>query len=111
MRRSKQVDVVAGIVGTKRFLYDIWGDTVNVASRMESSGIGGHIQVSKDLVDLIKARGEFEFRSRGEIPIKGKGNMETFLLLSRKCGRDLFFDVSGYFDVTDVVDRESVTEA
>lgn len=79
--------VVAGVVGTKRFLYDIWGDAVNLASRMESTGIPGRIQITKDVVALISDEDEtsatFRFESRGEVEIKGKGTMETFWLTER----------------------------
>jgi len=79
--------VVAGVVGTKRFLYDIWGDAVNLASRMESTGVPGRIQVTKDVVDLVPAE-EFRIQSRGEIQVKGKGVMETFFLVERHGGRE-----------------------
>lgn len=69
---------MAGVVGSTRFLYDIWGDSVNVASRMESNGIPGRIQVTKSVVDA--AEGFFEFERRGMIEVKGKGELETFFL-------------------------------
>jgi len=71
--------VVAGVVGTKKFFYDVWGDTVNVASRMESTGAPGKIQVSEATHALIE--GKFELEARGEIEIKGKGKMRTWFLL------------------------------
>jgi guanylate cyclase len=74
--------VVAGIVGTHKFSYDLWGDVVNTASRMESEGIPGSIQVSAATHELI--RDEFVCEPRGRITVKGKGNMETYLLLARK---------------------------
>jgi adenylate cyclase len=72
--------VVAGIIGRHKFAYDLWGDTVNTASRMESSGLPGEIQLSPSTHELIEER--FLCESRGTIPVKGKGEMETFLLVS-----------------------------
>ena len=73
---------VAGVIGLKRFLYDVWGDAVNTASRMESTGLPGRIQVS---LAMARALGNaFAFESRGEIEIKGKGLMPTWFLLARK---------------------------
>lgn len=70
--------VVAGIIGTHKFSYDIWGDTVNTASRMESQGVAGQIQVSPETRLLLGE--EFELERRGEIEIKGKGLMTTYFL-------------------------------
>jgi adenylate cyclase len=70
--------VVAGVIGTKKFIYDLWGDTVNTASRMESTGVPGRIQVSEATYQLLK--GQFELEERGEIEVKGKGKMRTYLL-------------------------------
>ena len=75
--------VVAGVVGTKRFLYDIWGDAVNVASRMESTGVPGRIQVTQAVVDIVSNK-EFEFSKRGTVQVKGIGEMETYFLDERK---------------------------
>jgi class 3 adenylate cyclase len=69
---------MAGVVGSTRFLYDIWGDSVNVASRMESHGVPGRVQVTKSTVDATN--GSFEFDRRGIIEVKGKGEVETFFL-------------------------------
>lgn len=70
--------VISGVIGQTRFAYDIWGDAVNVASRMESSGEPGRINLSQDTYDLIKYF--FECESRGSIPIKNHGSKEMFFL-------------------------------
>lgn len=72
--------VVAGVIGTSKFAYDIWGDSVNMASRMEKNGLPGMIQVSEFTYNLIKDRHVFE--ARGLIPIKGKGKVNTYILKS-----------------------------
>ena len=72
--------VVAGIVGVKKFQYDIWGDTVNTASRMESSGAVGMVNISEMTYNIIKDHGEYDFESRGKIEAKGKGLMEMFFV-------------------------------
>ncbi|OCQ91722.1 adenylate cyclase [Oscillatoriales cyanobacterium USR001] len=73
--------VVAGVIGWKKFAYDLWGDTVNTASRMESHGIPGAIQVSESTYQRLKDI--YLFEERGEIEIKGKGKMKAYLLKSR----------------------------
>jgi class 3 adenylate cyclase len=73
--------VVAGVIGRRKFIYDLWGDTVNTASRMESHGVAGQIQVTSRAYDRL--RGRYELRERGEIDVKGKGPMTTYLLLGR----------------------------
>lgn len=72
---------VAGVIGIKKFFYDLWGDTVNVASRMESQGIDGAIQVTAATYELL--RDKFLFEERGVIYVKGKGDMTTYLLTGR----------------------------
>jgi class 3 adenylate cyclase len=73
--------IVAGVIGTHKFAYDIWGDTVNTASRMESHSLPGRIQISAATRDLLGDR--FSFEWRGTIAVKGKGMMETFFLNDR----------------------------
>lgn len=74
--------VVAGIIGTQKFAYDLWGDVVNTASRMESEGLADAIQISTTTYELVK--GKFICEPRGEVMIKGKGTMPTYLLDSRR---------------------------
>ena len=76
--------VVAGVVGTKKFFYDIWGDTVNTAARMESHGLEGYIQVTAETYQRLHDK--FQFRDRGIIDVKGKGDMHVYILLGRKTG-------------------------
>jgi class 3 adenylate cyclase len=73
--------VVAGIVGVKKFQYDIWGDTVNTASRMESHGVVGKVNMSSATYELIKDQKEFTFEKREAIEVKGKGEMEMWLVV------------------------------
>ena len=68
---------IAGVIGKKKFTYDLWGDSVNTASRMESHGIAGRIQVTDNTYHLLKNKYTFEYR--GEIEIKGKGKMKTYI--------------------------------
>ncbi len=74
--------VVAGVVGSKKFAYDIWGDTVNVAARMEETCDAGRVNVSEDTYD--QARYEFEWQSRGKVSAKNKGMMEMFYVTGIK---------------------------
>lgn len=71
--------VVAGVIGARKPQYDIWGNTVNVASRMDSTGIPGYTQVTQEVVDSLQGS-PFQFRCRGTVKVKGKGDMITYLL-------------------------------
>lgn len=73
--------VVAGIVGVKKFQYDIWGDTVNTASRMESAGEVGKVNISQTTYELLKDDSQFTFESRGKIKAKGKGVMDMYFAI------------------------------
>lgn len=74
--------VVAGVVGSRKFFYDVWGDAVNVASRMESTDEEGRIQVPQDVYERIN--GSYLFEERGEVAVKGKGWMHTWYLIGRR---------------------------
>jgi class 3 adenylate cyclase len=70
--------VVAGVIGNSKYIYDLWGDTVNLASRMESGGIPDCIQVTRTVYEALKDR--FAFESRGSVEVKGKGSVEAWVL-------------------------------
>ena len=74
--------VEAGVIGTKKFAYDLWGDTVNTANRMESHGIPGVIQVTKKTYERLSHK--YLWKERGIVDVKGKGQMLTYLLMGRK---------------------------
>jgi len=74
--------VVAGVIGRKKFSYDLWGNTVNIASRMESSGAPGRIQVSEETHDLLSKK--FSFTERVMVQCKGLGEVRTFFLNGAK---------------------------
>jgi adenylate cyclase len=74
--------VIAGVIGQKKFTYDLWGDTVNTASRMQTHGVANAIQVSADTYQRL--RDKFEFEGQGVIQVKGKGEMHTYMLVGRK---------------------------
>jgi class 3 adenylate cyclase len=78
--------VVAGVIGKRKFSYDLWGDTVNTASRMESHGEKGRVHVSRATASLLGER--FEMVSRGVIPVKGKGELETFFVDGERAVKD-----------------------
>jgi class 3 adenylate cyclase len=71
--------VIGGVIGLKKFIYDIWGDTVNTASRMESQGVPGRVQVTEAAHERLKDA--YTFEPRGSVEIKGKGPMQTYLLV------------------------------
>lgn len=75
--------VVAGVIGARKPQYDIWGNTVNVASRMDSTGLPNHTQVTEEVYQVLKNY-PYEFQCRGKVKVKGKGDMTTYFLIDRK---------------------------
>jgi len=74
--------MIAGVIGRRKFVYDVWGDAVNIASRMESHGLGNAVQITQTTYELIK--NEFVCEPRGTVIVKGKGEMEVWLVMSSK---------------------------
>jgi class 3 adenylate cyclase len=74
--------VVAGVVGIKKFAYDVWGDTMNTASRMESHGVAGQIQVTEGAYERL--RHAYDLEARGFISVKSKGDMRTYFLIGKQ---------------------------
>jgi guanylate cyclase len=70
--------VLAGVIGRKKFIYDLWGDVVNMASRMESQGEGGAIQITESTYELVKD--DFVCEPRGTVNVKGKGEMQVWFV-------------------------------
>lgn len=78
--------MIAGVIGRRKFVYDVWGDAVNIASRMESHGLGGAVQITQNTYELIKD--EFVCEPRSTVNVKGKGDMEVWLVIASKEGRN-----------------------
>ncbi|MEX1124298.1 MAG: adenylate/guanylate cyclase domain-containing protein [Acidimicrobiia bacterium] len=84
--------VVAGVIGKQKFIYDLWGDVVNTASRMESHGVPGRIQVTPQVFERLRDR--FVFEAREPIEVKGKGEMRPYLLVGRRTDMDVVVESS-----------------
>lgn len=80
-------DVTAGVIGATKLYYDIWGDAVNIASRMDSTGVAGRIQIASNCLNVLSER--YEFEPRGQVYVKGKDNMDVFLLIGKKKEADM----------------------
>lgn len=93
--------VTAGVIGTTKLLYDIWGDTVNIASRMDSTGVKGRIQVSEASKKLLDEF--FTFERRGTIPVKGKGHITTYLLTGKRTDAILEAGSCNYEEIRETV--------
>jgi adenylate cyclase len=88
--------VIAGVIGTKKFIYDVWGDTVNLASRMESLGVPGRVHVTGAVKDRL---GEaFRFEARGLVDVKGKGPTPTWFLVGQAAGSPVGVEQGGRSD-------------
>ncbi|KAI4462918.1 adenylate cyclase type 1 [Holotrichia oblita] len=74
-------DVTAAVIGNTKLYYDIWGDAVNIASRMDSTGVNGRIQVGEHCLSILEKR--YAFQKRGSVYVKGKDNMDVYLLLRK----------------------------
>ena len=83
--------VVAGVIGARKPQYDIWGNTVNVASRMDSTGLPNHTQVTEDIYEVLKSS-QYEFQCRGKVKVKGKGEMTTYFLTGRRAASTMRMD-------------------
>lgn len=75
-------DITAGVIGTTKLFYDIWGDAVNIASRMDSTGVPGRIQLPSHCVPALQDH--FTFESRGSVYVKGKDNMQVHLVVNKQ---------------------------
>merc|ERR1719495_521592 len=83
--------VVAGVIGARKPQYDIWGNTVNVASRMDSTGLPNHTQVTEDIYEILRTS-PYEFQCRGKVKVKGKGDMTTYFLTGRRAASTMRID-------------------
>ena len=83
--------VVAGVIGARKPQYDIWGNTVNVASRMDSTGLPNHTQVTENVYEVLK-NSPYEFQCRGKVKVKGKGEMTTYFLTGRRAASTMRID-------------------
>ena len=81
--------LMAGVIGRKKYYYALWGDMVNIASRMQSQGTSGKIQITRATYELVKD--DFECQSIGRIDVKGKGKMEAWYLLAKKEERSMSY--------------------